>query len=40
MEGRKVKLPELIMGSSTMDKYGVALDPREGVRLTGATLLL
>jgi hypothetical protein len=40
VEGRKVKLPELIIGSSTMDKYGIALDPREGVRLTGATLLL
>jgi hypothetical protein len=40
VEGRKVKLPELIIGSSTMDKYGIVLDPREGVRLTGSTLLL
>ena len=40
VEGRKVKLPELIIGSSTMDKYGIVLDPREGVRLTGAALLL
>jgi hypothetical protein len=35
-----VRLPELIVGSSTMDKYGIVLDPREGVKLTGATLLL
>ncbi len=40
VEGRKVKLPELIIGSSTMDKHGIVLDPREGVRLTGSTLLL
>jgi hypothetical protein len=40
VEGRKVKLPELIIGSSTMDKYGIVLDLREGVKLTGATLLL
>jgi len=40
IEGRKVKLPELIIGSGTMDKYGIVLDPREGIKLTGATLLL
>jgi hypothetical protein len=40
VEGRKVKLPELVIGSSTMDKYGIVLDPREGVRLIGAALLL
>jgi len=40
IEGGRVRLPELIVGSSTMDKYGIVLDPREGVRLTGAALLL
>ena len=40
VEGRKVSLPELIIGSGTMDKYGIILDPREGVKLAGATLLL
>jgi hypothetical protein len=40
VESGRVRLPELIVGSSTMDKYGIALDPREGVKLTGATLLL
>ena len=40
VEGRKVKLPELIIGSGTMDKYGIILDPKEGVKLTGAALLL
>ena len=26
IEGRKVKLPELIIGSGTMDRYGIILD--------------
>jgi hypothetical protein len=40
IEGRKIHLPELIVGSGTMDKYGITLDPKEGVKLTGASLLL
>ncbi len=40
VEGRRVKMPELIIGSGTMDKYGITLDPKEGIKLTGATLLL
>jgi hypothetical protein len=40
VEGRRVRLPELIVGSGTMDKYGIALDPKEGVKLTGASLPL
>jgi hypothetical protein len=40
VEGRKIRLPELIVGSGTMDKYGITLDPKEGVKLTGASLLL
>jgi hypothetical protein len=40
VEGRSIKLPELIVGSGTMDRYGIILDPKEGVKLTGATLLL
>jgi hypothetical protein len=40
VEGGKIRLPELIIGSGTMDKYGIRLDPKEGVKLTGATLLL
>jgi hypothetical protein len=40
VEGRKIRLPELIVGSGTMDKYGITLDPKEGVKLTGAALLL
>ena len=40
VEGRRVKLPELIIGSGTMDKYGITLDPKEGVKLAGASLLL
>jgi len=40
VEGKRVKLPELIIGSGTMDKYGITLDPKEGVKLTRAVLLL
>ena len=40
VEGRRVKMPKLIIGSGTMDKYGITLDPKEGVKLTGAVLLL
>ncbi len=40
VNGRRIKLPELIIGSGTMDKYGIVLDPKEGVRLSGAVLLI
>jgi hypothetical protein len=40
VDGRRVRLPDLIVGSGTMDKYGIALDPKEGVKSTGASLLL
>jgi len=40
VEGKKVSLPKLIIGSGTMDKYGITIDPKEGVKLTGATLFL
>ncbi|MBS7606097.1 hypothetical protein KEJ31_07360, partial [Candidatus Bathyarchaeota archaeon] len=39
-EGRKIRLPELIVGSGTMDKYGIILDPKEGIKIAGATLIL
>jgi len=40
VEGRRVRLPELIVGSGTMDKYGIELDPKEGVRVSRAVLLI
>jgi len=40
VEGRKIVLPDVIIGSGTMDKYGIVLDPREGVKLAGASLLI
>ena len=40
VQGKTIKLPDLVVGSGTMDKYGITLDPKEGVKLTGATLLL
>lgn len=40
VEGRRVKMPDVIVGSGTMDKYGIVLDPKEGVKVLGASLLL
>jgi len=40
VEGRRVRLPDLIVGSGTMDKYGIELDPKEGVRVSRAVLLI
>jgi hypothetical protein len=40
VEGRRVKMPDMIVGSGTMDKYGIVLDPREGVKVIGGSLLL
>jgi hypothetical protein len=33
-------MPDMIVGSCAMDKYGIVLDPREGVKVLGASLLL
>jgi len=40
VEGGRIKLPELIIGFGTMDKYGIALDQKEGVKLSRAVLLV
>jgi len=40
VDGEKISLPNLIIGSGTMDKYGVTLDPKEGVKISRAVLLL
>jgi len=40
VEGKRISLPKLIVGSGTMDKYGITLDPKEGVKVSGAALLL
>jgi hypothetical protein len=40
VEGRRVNMPDMIVGSGTMDKYGIVLDPREGVKILGTGLLL
>jgi hypothetical protein len=40
VEGERVKMPDMIIGSGTMDKYGIVLDPKEGVKVLGASLLL
>jgi len=40
LRGKKIRLPELIIGAGTTDKYGIVLDPKEGVKVLGAGLLL
>lgn len=40
VDEKKIRMPEAIIGSGTMDKYGILLDPREGVIVRGAGLLL
>jgi hypothetical protein len=40
VDGRRIKTPEVIVGAGTMGKYGVLLDPREGVKVLGAGFLL
>jgi hypothetical protein len=32
VEGKRIKTPEVIVGAGTMDKYGILLDPGEGLR--------
>jgi len=39
VEGKRVKLPNLIIGSGTMDKYGIVLDPKEGVKVVPTLLI-
>jgi len=38
--GRRINIPDVIIGSGTMDKYCIVLDPREGVKVLGAGLPL
>jgi len=40
VRGRRVRLPELVVGSGTMGKYGVELDLKEGVKVGRAVLLI
>jgi hypothetical protein len=40
VEGRRIRMPDMIVCADTMDKYGIVLDPKEGVKVLGAGLLL
>ena len=33
--GRRIEIPDVIIGAGTMDKYCIVLDPREGVKVLG-----
>jgi len=38
VEGGRIRLPELIVGSGTMDKYGITLDPEGGGQANGSII--
>ena len=40
LKDRGNKLPELIISLEAMDKYGIVLNPKEDIKLTGAILML
>uniref|UniRef100_A0A7J2U4I4 Peptidase A2 domain-containing protein n=1 Tax=Ignisphaera aggregans TaxID=334771 RepID=A0A7J2U4I4_9CREN len=40
IEGRGIRIPDAVIGAGTMDKYGIVLDPKEGVKVLGTGLLL
>jgi len=35
---KEIKIPQVIIGAGTMDKYGIILDPKEGIK-TSAIML-
>jgi hypothetical protein len=39
-EGRRIRMPDIIIGAGTTDKYSIVLDPKEGVKVLEAGLLL
>ncbi len=34
VDEKEIKLPEIVVGSGTMDKYRISLDPKEGVKIS------
>lgn len=40
VNGRKIKLPDLIIGSSTIDKYGIVIHPEKGIEIMSAVLII
>lgn len=40
VEEKRIRMPDIIIGAGTMDKYNIVLDPKEGVKVLGAGLLL
>jgi hypothetical protein len=40
IEGRGIRMPDAVIGAGTMDRYGIVLDPKEGVKVLGTGLLL
>jgi len=36
IEGKRIRMPDTIIGAGTIDKYNIVLDPKEGIKILGA----
>jgi hypothetical protein len=39
LEGKRIRVPDIIISAGTMNKYNIVLDPKESVKVIGAGLL-
>jgi len=39
VDGEKIRMPRVIIGAGTMDKYGIVIEPKKGVRVTPMLLI-
>jgi hypothetical protein len=37
LEGKRIRIPDVIISAETMNKYNIVLDPKESVKVIGAT---
>ena len=39
VDGEKIRMPHVIIGAGTMDKYGIVIEPKKGVKITPMLLI-
>ena len=39
VDGEKIRMPQVIIGAGTMDKYGIVIEPKKGVKVTPILLI-
>ena len=39
VNGKKIRMPQVIIGAGTMDKYGIVIEPKKGVKVTPMLLI-